>query len=318
MDADGIAHVPRPKRNQQLKPFIEAFEIARQLAAPKPGTQKFFKPNAELGIPLGTCGFVVVPVDAQGNPTISGDRSNSIALIRAPLMVVAYKSCSESSPPVVGAYVASDEEEVDIALKKSEPPAHDRWDPDSANLRDESGRARTLVVAVLNRVRGGLKRFQGEAAPATPAKQRRLTILERVLSGYFKPQGRGGPVGPEAGPSPLHLEWQSAPHAVPTADGKLRLAGTFVVRLDDKADDDDVALRLRVNCPVMEDDNEEGDDLALTIACDGVTSEVDPQDPLVLRFRLSKKGKARFKVESEPYSPAWTVRLRPDIEKEEA
>lgn len=318
IDSDGTSLVPRPKRNPTLKPFIEAFEIARSLAAPKTGTQKFFKPQAEFGIPLGTCGFVVVPVDAHGTSVISGDRSNSVALIRAPLMVVAYKSVSETSPPVVGAYVASEEEEVDLALKKSEPPAHDRWDPDSTNLRDESGRARQLVVAVLNRVKGGLKRFQSEAAPATPAKQRRLTILERALSGYFKPQGLGQPSPPEAGPSPLHLEFPEQPYAEATADGMLRLRSTFVIRLDDKSEETEVDLRLTVNCPVIEDDTEEGDDLKLTITSDGVDATVDPLTPLIYRFKLTKKAKARFRIESEPYDPAWTVRLRPDIEREDA
>lgn len=49
---------------------------------------------------------------------------------RSPLMVVAYKSLSESAPPVVGAFVAADNVDIEVTLKKSEPPAHDRWDPE--------------------------------------------------------------------------------------------------------------------------------------------------------------------------------------------
>ena len=33
---------------------------------------------------------------------------------------------------------------------------------------------------------------------------------------------------------------------------------------------------------------------------------------------LAKNVKAKFKIESESYDPAWTVRLRPDFEREEA
>lgn len=317
-DADGTVHYPKPKKNEALRPFIEAFDIARSRAVAKKDTQKFFKPNAEDGIALGTCGFVVVPVDANGNSLVSGDRCNTVALIRAPLMVVAYKSFSETAPPVVGAYVASDVEEVDLALKKSEPPAHDRWDPESTNLRDESGKNRRLVGAVLSRIKGGLKRFQSEAAPATPAKQRRLTQLERALGSYFRPQGQGGGAPPESGPTPLHLEFVKQPFAEATDDGSLRLKGVFAIRLDDKAEEDEVELRLRVNCPVIEDNNEEGEDLKLTIEVDGVEAHVSEADPLTYRFKLTKHAKAKFKIESEAYDPAWTVRLRPDIEREEA
>ena len=316
--ADGTLHHPKPKKNAGLKPFIEAFDIARSRAEPTGGLQKFFRPNAEDGVPLGTCGFVVVPIDASGSTLVSGDRCNTVALIRAPLMVVAYKSFSETAPAVVGTYVAAEVDEVDLALKKSEPPAHDRWDPESTNLRDESGKSRNLVVAVLNRIKGGLKRFQSEAAPATPAKQRRLTLLERALGSYFKPQGHGGSAPPESGPSPLHLEFSKQPYAEATDEGMLRLKSAFVIKLDDKAEEDEVELRLRINCPVIEDDKEEGEDLKLAIEVEGVAAKADETDPLIYRFKLAKHAKAKFKIESESYDPAWTVRLRPDIERENA
>lgn len=316
-DTAGDIHIPRPKKNATLKPFIDAFDIARGRAEPKSGTQKFFKPNNEGGIALGTCGFVVVPVDAHGATVVPGDRCNTVALIRAPLMVVAYKSFSETSPPVIGAYVAAEVNEVDLALKKSEPPAHDRWDPESTNLREENGLSRKLVEAILSRIRGGLKRFQSEAAPPAPAKQRRLNQLERALGSYFKPQGHGGVIPPESGPSPLHLEFAKQPFAEATEDGMLRLKSVFIVKLDDQSEEDEVELRMRVNCPVLEDDNEEGDDLELSIDVDGVIAKVDEADPLIYRFKLAKNTRAKFKIESEAYDPAWTVRLRPDIEKEE-
>ena len=317
-DADGRLHHPRPKKNAGLKPFIEAFDIARSRAEAKTGSQKFFRPNAESDVALGTCGFVVVPLDSDGALTVSSDRCNSVALIRAPLMVVAYKSVSESAPAVVGAYMGGEVEALDLALRRSEPPTHDRWDPDSTNLREESNMSRRLVVAVLNRIRGGLRRFQSEVAPPTPAKQRRLTQLERALGGYFKPQGPGGGTRPDSGPSPLHLEFLTQPFAEATEDGMLRLKSLFAVTLDNKSEEDEVDLRLRVNCPVLEDEGGEGDDLQLSVVVKGVAAKVDESDPLVYRFRLSKHVRARFRIESEAYDPAWTVRLRPAIEREEA
>ena len=301
-----------------MKPFIEAFDIARARAEPKSGIQTRFEPNRELGIQLGACGVVVVPADATGAPVVGADRCNTVALIRSPLMVVAYKAVSESSPPVVGAFMAAEHEELEVTLKKSEPPAHDRWDPESTNLRDETGRGRRLVNAILNRVKAGVRRFQQTAAPPTPSKQRRLIALERALGGMFKPHGHGGAAPPEGIASPLHLEFVKQPQAEATDAGLLRLTSTFAIRLDDKSEDEQVDLRLRVNCPVIEDDNEEGDDLPLQVTSEGVNAVADAEDPWLFRFKLKKGEKAKFNVSSEGYDPAWTVRLRPDIDREPA
>lgn len=263
---------------------------------------------------MGTCGFVVAPLNDQGNPIVRPDRCNTIALIRTPLMVVAYKACSETAPIVVGAFMAA--EEVDVILKKSEPPAHDRWDRDSANLRDVKGEAKDVVTAVMSRIRDNLRRFQREAAPPAPAKQKRLSILERALGSYFRPQGMGSKVPPGPTDSPLHLIFTKQPHAIPTDDGMLKLRSVFDIYLDPQAVEDQVNLQLRISCPVMEDDGQEGDDLALTVKFHGVEAETDATDHRLYRFAMKKGVKAHFAVESESYDPAWTVRLRPEIDAE--
>lgn len=317
VDGDGNNHLPRPRKRADLKPFIDAFDIARMRAEPKSGTQYRFEPNREQGVQIGTCGVVVVPTDETGAPTVEPDRCNCVALIRSPLMVVAYKSVSDSAPPVVGAFMAADNEEIELTLKKSEPPAHDRWDPDSTNLRDETGRGGRLVSAVLSRVKAGVRRFQQTAAPPTPHKQRRLAALERALGSLFKPQGHGTRIPPESIASPLHLEFTKQPYAEATDEGMLRLKSSFIIKLDDKAADDQVELKLRVNCPVLEDDDEEGDDLPVQVSWEGVKAVADGADPLLFRFRLSKGERAKFSVASEAYDPAWTVRLRPDLDREQ-
>lgn len=316
-DSDGVDHYPKPKKNPSIKPFIEAYDVAVGRAAPRLGVQKLATFNKEGGLEMGRCGFVVAPVDQSGNHIVQPERTNSVALIRGPLMVVSYHSVSQANPAIVGAYVAPDEDEVEKILRKSEPPAHDRWDPDSTNLRDEKHQARTIVQSILNRIRTQLRRFQSEAAPATPAKQRRMTQLERALGTYFKPRSLGGSAAPESVPSPLHLEFSLPPRAEATENGKLRLKSVFTVRLDDTPEDDHVPLRLQLNCPVLEDGNEEGEDLKLSIVVEGVDAVCDSTDPKTYHFSLAPNGKAKFKVESEPYDPAWTVRLRPDIDRTE-
>ena len=63
---------------------------------------------------------------------------------------------------------------------------------------------------------------------------------------------------------------------------------------------------------------EEGEFLAVAVSIDGVKANPDQADAWTYRFTLPKNVKAKFKVESEPYDPAWTVRLRPDFEREDA
>jgi hypothetical protein len=315
-DADGAQSTPRPKKNDQLKPFIEAFEIARGVATPKQGKEKLSPLNRLGDTTLGTCGFVVPPLNEHGTPIVRPDRCNTVALIRAPLMVVAYKACSETAPIVVGAFMAA--EEIDLVLKKSEPPAHDRWDPESANLRDVKGEAKNVVSAVMTRIKDNLKRFQREAAPPAPAKQKRLSILERALGSYFRPQGMGPKQPPEPVASPLHLVFTKQPHAVATSDGMLKLRSVFDLFLDPKASEEQMHLHLRVSCPVLEDDGQEGDDLELIVKFTGVDAKADPNDHRLFRFAMKKGDKAHFAIESESYDPAWTVRLRPEIDAEAA
>lgn len=318
-DSSGADHYPKPKKNPAIKPFIEAYDVAVGRAVAKNGVHKLAPFNKEGGVEMGRCGFVVVPLDPTGNATVPPERVNSVALIRGPLMVVAYHPVSQANPAIVGAYVAPDEDVVEQLLRKSEPPAHDRWDPDSTNLRDEDQKGRGIVLSILNRIKTQLRKFQTEAAPATPVKQRRMTQLERALGTYFKPSGSpGNPPPPDVGPSPLHLEFSKAPYAEAADAGMLRLKSIFTVRLDETSEEDSVPLRLQLNCPVLEDNNEEGDSLPLAVVVEGVEVVNDAANPWTYRFTLAKNAKAKFKVESAPYDPAWTVRLRPEIDRMEA
>jgi hypothetical protein len=98
----------------------------------------------------------------------------------------------------------------------------------------------------------------------------------------------------------------------------LKLRSAFTVALDPKSEEESVGLRLHVRCPVLEDEGQEGDDLMLRINVKGVEATADPEEHRLYRFNLLKGAKAHFAVESEPYDPAWTVRLRPEVDEEVA
>jgi hypothetical protein len=115
----------------------------------------------------------------------------------------------------------------------------------------------------------------------------------------------------------LHLEFTKQPYPEATANGMLRLRGAFSVGLDGKADEESVRLRLRLASPVLEDDGQEGDDLPLKIQA-GVPADIDVEDSHLVRFFINRGKKAHFIFESEEYDPNWSVRVRPEIDLEEA
>src|SRR5690606_4347098 len=104
--------------------------------------------------------------------------------------------------PAVGVFVAA--EQVDLPLKLSEPPAHDRWDPTSLRLVDD--RQRAIVKTIHNRLLRTFRRFSRDAVPEPVPGEVRLDILERMLGSIFRPPaspGRGG--GYPADPIKIHF-----------------------------------------------------------------------------------------------------------------
>lgn len=316
VDHTGATSYPRPRARPDLRPFIDSYQIALKAAEPIKGEQKFQRLNNVGQVPLGNCGFSVVKLNENGVPAVEERRCNSVALIRSPQMVVSYHTVSTSQPLVVGAFVASDE--VDEALKKSEPPAHDKWDKDSQNLRDKDGKAREFVTAVLSRVSAHLRQFQRETAPPPLSKQKRLSLVERELSSYFRGTGFGPPPPPPGvDGAPLHLDYAQQPHATAAVDGRLQIKAAFSVRLADKAGEDAVRLRLSVSCPILEDENREGDELQVELVSDARQLEASQDESNVWFFSLKKGEKPKFLATTQPYESTWSVRFRPELDRME-
>ena len=314
VDAEGGIAFPRPRKRNDLKPFLEAFETATG-KSPADGKRTFQKAlNKFEGMGMGTCGFVVLDQDDKDKLFVPDDRVDTVALVRTPLMVVAYhRQWTLGNPAMAGAFFADDA--IDDILRAAEPPAHDRWDKDARRLQDATGRQRGIVTRVLGGIQRALKQSQSSASPPPPPRPKRLSILERTLANFLTPSKKGPQPNPDPSPAPISLKYTAAPRAEATG-GDLRLKAAFSVELKADAEADSVDVRIRVACPVIED-GALGDDLELSMTSATTLAE-DAQRPGWKRFALKRSEVAHFDCETVAYDPMWTVRFVPEVESVEA
>jgi hypothetical protein len=312
ISADGVRHIPRPRARPDLRPFIDAYDIATgtnpNCVARRETRQEF---NRMYGLAVGVCGLKVLDVPAEGEDyPIPDERLDAVALIRAPRMVVRYdRRWHQSTPMLAGVFVAS--EQIDDILKLSEPPAHDEWQAESSRLRDLDDNQHRVVQSVLERIARTVRNFRKDASPPSPPKSRRLSSLERELANFLVGRGPKDPI--EHRSAPVSLTFVRSPEAVPTNDGKLRIRAEFQVQLKDDTDIQATTLRLRVKCVVLEDGSE-GAPIRYDLQSDVEHLSADEAEAHSYFFSIDQEAPVRFSVTSEPYDPLWTVRFRPDIE----
>jgi hypothetical protein len=186
---------------------------------------------------LGSLGLTLA-----ADESIFGDRTHPkapgprrVARTRARSgMITEYRDFgTEKRVAFVGFYCADDD--IDKALKLSEPSTHDEWSPVSQRLtRFPNGKE--IVETVEERTRIACYNFQRANSAARAPVSERLPQLERLLGAAFDP-GRGLPPGPKKGPKKTEqftaVEYPSSSTLAPRLvfgkstnkiDGKMRFA----------------------------------------------------------------------------------------------
>lgn len=308
-DTDATVIHPRPKKRPDLLPFIAAYQVAlgRDPAKPKLEARKPF--NKMENTPLGQMGLVVLERGADDNFAVSDDRLDSVALIRKPLMVVAYyRKWQAQVPAVVGAFVSADE--IDDILRSSEPPAHDRWDSEARRLQEPTGIRTRIVGSVLARIRTTLKQFQGSAAPPPSLKPKRLRLLERTLASFLKSSSSGGSPGPEANAAPISLSYIADPAVAPFGDGSVKMTAKFAVKGKDDQTEESMQVRVRARCLAVED-GQAGDQIPMSVTC---SSGTEADEHGWMEVELMPDDAVRFECETEPYDNTWSIRFIPEVQ----
>lgn len=260
----------------------------------------------------------------QSIPIDDSDDSldNAIALIRSgPLMVVEYlKISGGGDKKCVGVFVGHDD--ADEALHLSEPPSHDKWNPNSQRLRDaypddaeKRDQYQALVRRIVYRVKKHGKKFLKDLnpapePPATGGTRRLEQILARVMA--TTALGPRPSPSPPAAADPFKLGIQegretSGPESVAT----VRLE----IELRDDATAEAVDALVAVMPSVVLDDNMRRDGsgrLALaSMLVDGEDVDLAGNRDGA-RVLVHKNRKTVIEARSEPFSREYFARL--DIE----
>lgn len=298
---DGSRLVPRPKKDEVLAPFISAYELAT-IPGGRQESRKRVELRGEGYAQLGVLGMVS---DTEGwsypetDPTSSDeavDHRSLVALMRDPRMVVEYLDSGRTQPYIRGVFVA--DPEVNDALRKTEPKAHDSWQ--QGETADKK-----VAAGVISRVKRHVGIFCRELRPPSPPPESiDLPFFDRLMRKLMSSRGRQ-PVGPAAEYRDLAISLRH--HAEPTADGRIELHGAATVGFSEHFEGDRALVEVAIGYRYLEEDRL-GESVELAVeAPAGFAAVTDAIN--CFSGELVRGTDARFEFFSNPYAADWTGKL---------
>jgi hypothetical protein len=251
VEVAGAQHFPEPRQREYLRPFIECYSLAVGRGQPTGPHQKSDRFNRLQGLSLGVYAFQMLDSDLAERFSEEKLKLGCVAMIRSPKMVVEYAQMGRSAPPAVGVFVAHPD--IDNILKLSEPPNHNRWDPDSRRLEvasPDEETARKVVRDIRKRLKDQMRRFQAQASPPKPREEGRLRFLEQKLGALFRPHQRGD--GDGAKTDPVEIRFREGPAIRSCGTDRIETFATVALRLRLDAEEDSTDAIVRVRVPVLD------------------------------------------------------------------
>ena len=255
-DTDGTRFACRPKKNVQLKAFVEAFDHYTDGTVPVSGKRiklGTYHPQGGTALELGTLVLVAEP-DGWSFPdesiAIRADERSLIALTREPRMIVDYhlpgRDISRRIPYVRGLFVAHPD--VNVHLSRTEPKAHDKWDTREAD--DVDPISTRYAQRIAQRIRDEVRAFQDELRPPIDVTAAvRLSRLDERLAKLRNQRGTKPPPPPRGDrPFAFRLDVKRVP-----VGNQLALVGHVDCNLSADAKEDEVEARLRFAFALDED-----------------------------------------------------------------
>jgi len=300
---DGTRLVPRPKRDEVLASFIDAYELATMPAGKRESCKRVQLRGAGYDR-LGVLGMVSDPggwsfpdADPHASPDDAAvDHRSLIALMRDPRMVVEYLDSGRKDPFVRGVFVA--DESVNDVLRSTEPKAHDSWQPGETENKQ-------VAQGVLERIRRHVDSYRKDLRPPSPPPESiDLPFVDRLMRKLMSSRGRR-PVGPHAENRDVSINLRH--HAEPTADGRIELHGEATVGFSEHFEGDRAQVEVAIGYRYLEEDRlGERVDLAVEAPPGWVTVADDIN---CFSGELVRGADARFVFFSTPYAAEWTGKL---------
>lgn len=207
--SDGEILRPNPRENESLVRFVRAWDLLADRV--EKGENDDIEVLTYKRRSLGRCAITAEGETAA--PLEEEDGKNlRIALVRGPGMVVEYYEgprMGHSDPASSGLFVADDG--VDPILARSEPPAHNRWDPRTTRAeRPLEEDDRKLIENLFTKLRKFAREFLKERRDPPPEQPERCTELEKLLGKYFG-YSKGREPRPPSGRDPFSIEYLEEP-----------------------------------------------------------------------------------------------------------
>ncbi len=302
---DGNSHYPRPRRNEVLASFSDAYELATTPGnvpkncwhIPLRRVEEYERPGS-LGLVCDREGwsFPEIEADPDVGQNEQIEHRSLVALIRDPRMVVEYLEAGTKAPYVRGVFVAGDS--VNDVLRATEPKAHDAWQA----IDNEQGR---VAAQILRRVKQGVIKARRELSPPRhPPETIELAYFDRLMKLLMSGQGSrsSGPVA-ETRDLTINLHHQSDA----TADGQIELSGHAVIGFSEHFEADQAVVEVAIAYRYLEEDRV-GDLVDLDVELPSGFAKV-PDTQNCFRGTLVRGQNARFEFLTNPYSAEWTGRL---------
>ena len=316
-DYDGSDKSPDvPTNDPNLKPFIEAFNIASQATDPtNPNHDRIdlgkYKPQQDpKEYSLGVVGLVAEPESWSFPDARDGiDHTTMIALVRGPRMIVNYHTFRGLGiPHVRGLFVAN--ASIDDLLRQTEDHAHTKWDP---GIKAFNPSAPIIAREVMKKLRENIVDFKQRFAPPPPKPgDINLPILDE-LSKLMRGKKR---IPPDPEPRQVLVRLVEPAHRTATSDDKLVCNATVEFQVADWVWDmiKETKVDVTVSLPIayVEDDGV-GEYLDTKVTCPNQNFKPKGASSGKQSFvgSLARGETAQFKVKSDKYSPDWTVRFSP-------
>ncbi len=316
-DFDGSDKSPEvPTSDPNLSPFIDAFNIASRTTKPtNPNHGRFdlgnHKPQQDpVSYTLGVVGLVAEPEKWSFPDANDGiDHKTMVALIRSPQMIVNYRTFSGLGiPHVRGLFIA--DKSIDDLLRQTEDSAHTKWEEES---KTDNPSAPIIAKEVKKRLREKVVEFKQQFAPPPPKPgDNNLPVLDdlsKLMKGRKKPP-------PPIEPRQVLVRLVEPAHRTPTKDEMLICDATVEFEIADWVWDlvkvKTVEISISLSLSFVEDQGAgEGVEIKANCSDNKFMRQSTTAKQLIYTGALSKGEAVQFKVQSEKYSPDWSVRFSP-------